>query len=136
MNTVGRFSLRGTELGWAKAWYLNLGMINKLSVLSVLHKMLDALSAFGLGVDNKAKIKFRAGLNLNTLKAYVRVRVRTEPINSFNIAEGIHIFGKVLIYRMFVCLKILCFLASFNAKSPSSSGVSKSYSDSSLTSDV
>ena len=64
----------------------------------VIHS--DALSAFGLGVDNKAKIKFRAGLNLNTFKAYIRVRVRTEPINSFNIAEGIHIFGKVIKTRL------------------------------------
>jgi hypothetical protein len=53
------------------------------------------LSAIGLGVDNKAKVKLRAGLNLKDFKAYLRIRVRTEPINSFNIAEGLHILGKI-----------------------------------------
>lgn len=75
----GRFSLRGSELGWAKAWYMNL----------------DALQVLGLGIDNKAKVKVRLGLNLNNYQAYFRVRFRSEPVNSFNIADGLTLFGKV-----------------------------------------
>lgn len=42
----GRFSLRGSELGWAKSWLWNLG----------------------LGESNSAKFKLRVGLNLKNYK--------------------------------------------------------------------
>ena len=61
----GRFSLRGTELGWTKSWFLNLG----------------------LGEESTAKIKLRMGLNLKSWQAYARVRFRTEPLSTFDIGE-------------------------------------------------
>lgn len=61
----GRFSLRGSELGWTKSWFLNLG----------------------LGEESTAKIKLRMGLNLKSLQAYARVRFRTEPLSTFDIGE-------------------------------------------------
>jgi hypothetical protein len=71
-------------VGWAKSWNINL----------------DALSGLGFGTDNAAKVKFRAGLNLSNLQAYLRVRFRTEPVNAFNIVEGVTLFGKVYcLYR-------------------------------------
>ena len=42
----GRFSLRGSELGWAKSWLWNLG----------------------LGESSSAKFKLRVGLNLKNYK--------------------------------------------------------------------
>ena len=42
----GRFSLRGSELGWTKSWFMNLG----------------------LGEESTAKIKLRMGLNLKSYK--------------------------------------------------------------------
>lgn len=69
----GRFSLRGSELGWAKSWIWNLG----------------------LGEENTAKFKLRMGLNLKTYKAYARLRFRTEPISPFDIGEGLSCAGKL-----------------------------------------
>ena len=69
----GRFSLRGSELGWAKSWLLNLG----------------------LGEENSAKFKLRLGFNLNSYKAYAKLRFRTEPISPFDIGEGVSCAGKV-----------------------------------------
>ena len=46
----GRFSLRGSELGWAKSWLWNLG----------------------LGESNSAKFKLRVGLNLKNYKVNIR----------------------------------------------------------------
>mmetsp|Transcript_29015 Transcript_29015/g.39863 ORF Transcript_29015/g.39863 Transcript_29015/m.39863 type:complete len:373 (+) Transcript_29015:2-1120(+) len=69
----GRFSLRGSELGWAKSWLLNLG----------------------LGEENTAKFKLRLGLNLKSYKAYAKLRFRTEPISPFDIGDGISCAGKL-----------------------------------------
>jgi len=69
----GRFSIRGSELGWTKSWFLNLG----------------------LGEESTAKIKLRMGLNLQSLKAYARVRFRTEPLSTFDIGEGLSCAGKL-----------------------------------------
>eukprot|EP01035_Chromulina_nebulosa_P018951 gene18951-24759_t len=69
----GRFSLRGSELGWTKSWLWNLG----------------------LGEENAAKFKLRMGLNLKTYKAYLRLRFRTEPISPFDIGDGISCAGKL-----------------------------------------
>lgn len=81
----GRFSLRGSELGWAKSWLWNLGMTE----------------------ENTAKLKLRMGLNLNTLKLYARLRFRTEPISPFDIGEGISCAGKLPMPG--VILLSLCF---------------------------
>jgi hypothetical protein len=48
-NFSGRFSLRGSELGWTKSWFMNLG----------------------LGEESTAKIKLRMGLNLKSYKVRV-----------------------------------------------------------------
>jgi len=69
----GRFSLRGSELGWTKSWIWNLGV----------------------GEDSTAKFKLRMGLNLKTYKVYARLRFRTEPINPFDIGEGLSCAGKI-----------------------------------------
>ncbi|KAJ1433992.1 hypothetical protein B484DRAFT_417654 [Ochromonadaceae sp. CCMP2298] len=69
----GRFSLRGSELGWAKSWMLNLG----------------------LGEEQAAKFKLRVGVNLKSYKAYAKLRFRTEPMSPFDIGEGISCAGKV-----------------------------------------
>eukprot|EP00981_Chlorochromonas_danica_P015396 scaffold12006_cov162-Ochromonas_danica.AAC.1 len=69
----GRFSLRGSELGWAKSWLLNLG----------------------LGEENAAKLKLRLGLNLKSYKLYAKLRFRTEPISPFDIGEGLSCAGKL-----------------------------------------
>lgn len=71
----GRFSLRGSELGWTKSWLWNLGLVE----------------------DNTAKFKLRLGLNFDSLKLYARLRFRTEPISPFDIGEGISCAGKVSI---------------------------------------
>ncbi len=73
----GRFSLRGSELGWTKSWLWSLGM--------------------GETEENGAKFKLRLGLNLKTLKAYARLRFRTEPISPFglDVGEGITCVGKL-----------------------------------------
>ena len=77
LSSVGRFSLRGSELGWAKAFYLNLGNLYTVYPSSVykasyLHHQittsLESLSVLGLGMENKAKIKLRVGLNLKDYK--------------------------------------------------------------------
>lgn len=70
---VGRFSLRGSELGWAKSWQPNLG----------------------LGEENSAKFKLRLGLNLNNYKFYAKLRFRTEPISPFDITDGLSCAGKL-----------------------------------------
>lgn len=72
----GRFSLRGNELGWAKTWLWNLGVV---------------------GAENSAKFKLRIGLNLNDFKAYVRLRFRTEPMSPFDVGDGLTCAGKVRI---------------------------------------
>eukprot|EP01040_Poterioochromonas_malhamensis_P014064 gene14064-15539_t len=69
----GRFSLRGSELGWAKSWQPNLG----------------------LGEENSAKFKLRLGLNLNNYKFYAKLRFRTEPISPFDITDGLSCAGKL-----------------------------------------
>lgn len=69
----GRFSLRGSELGWTKSWMLNLG----------------------LGEENAAKCKMRLGLNLRTYKLYAKLRFRTEPLSPFDIGEGLSCAGKL-----------------------------------------
>ena len=73
----GRFSLRGTELGWTKSWLWNFGM--------------------GESSENGAKFKLRLGFNVKTAKAYARLRFRAEPISPFglDIGEGITCAGKV-----------------------------------------
>ena len=70
---AGRFSLRGSELGWAKTWLWDLG----------------------LGADNSAKFKLRLGLNVKTLKSYVRLRFRTESLSPFDISDGLTCAGKI-----------------------------------------
>jgi len=69
----GRFSLRGSELGWAKAWILNLG----------------------LGEENSAKLKLRLGLNTKTQRLSLKLRFRTEPLSPFDIGDGISCAGKL-----------------------------------------
>lgn len=69
----GRFSLKGSELSWAKSFYINLG----------------------LGEDAAAKFKLRCGYNLNTHKLYARLRFRAEPLSCFDIAEGLSAAGKL-----------------------------------------
>ena len=69
----GRFSLKGSELSWAKSFHINLG----------------------LGEDAAAKFKLRCGYNLNTHKVYARLRFRAEPLSCFDIAEGISAAGKL-----------------------------------------
>ena len=75
-RTGGRFSIRGSELGWTKAWLWGLGMGDE---------------------DSGAKFKLRLGLNLKTMKAYARLRFRTQPMTPFGleIGEGISCAGKV-----------------------------------------
>jgi hypothetical protein len=70
---TGRFSLRGSELGWTKSWLWNLGITN----------------------DSSARFKLRFGLNLKTYKAYMRLRFRTEPISPFDFGDGLVCTGKV-----------------------------------------
>ncbi len=55
----------------------------------------------GLGEDNTAKFKLRMGINLNTYKAYARLRFRTEPISPFDIGEGLSCAGKVIFKRLY-----------------------------------
>ena len=69
----GRFSIRGSELGWTKSWFHNLG----------------------LGEESNAKIKLRMGLNLKDYKMYARVRFRTEPLSTFDIGDGLSCAGKL-----------------------------------------
>jgi hypothetical protein len=69
----GRFSLKGSELSWAKSWMVNLG----------------------LGEESSAKFKLRLGMNLKNYQAYARLRFRAEPISMFDIGEGITCGGKV-----------------------------------------
>ena len=69
----GRFSLKGSELSWAKSFHINLG----------------------LGEDAAAKFKLRCGYNLNSHKVYARLRFRAEPLSCFDIAEGISAAGKL-----------------------------------------
>ena len=81
----GRFSLRGSELGWAKSWMWSLGMTE----------------------ENTAKFKLRLGLNLLTLKLNGRLRFRTEPISPFDIGEGISCAGKLPIPGVVPILRAL-----------------------------
>jgi hypothetical protein len=69
----GRFSLKGSELSWAKTFRINLG----------------------LGEDAAAKFKLRCGYNLNNHKVYARLRFRAEPLSCFDITEGISAAGKL-----------------------------------------
>lgn len=69
----GRFSLRGSELGWAKSWLLNLG----------------------LGEQSSAMIKLRLGLNMKTQRLYAKLRFRTEPMSPFDIGDGLSCAGKL-----------------------------------------
>jgi hypothetical protein len=69
----GRFSLRGSELGWAKAWMLNLG----------------------LGEQSTAMIKLRLGLNTKTQRLYAKLRFRTDPMSPFDIGDGLSCAGKL-----------------------------------------
>ena len=81
----GRFSLRGSELGWAKSWIWGLGMTE----------------------ENTAKFKMRLGLNLRTLRFNGRLRFRTEPISLFDIGEGISCAGKLPIPGVMPILRAL-----------------------------
>ena len=74
----GRFSLRGSELSWAKSWLVNLGM----------------------GEESTAKFKLRLGMNLQTYKAYARLRFRAEPISFFDIGEGLSCAGKLPVPKL------------------------------------
>lgn len=69
----GRFSLRGSELGWAKSWLFN----------------------FGLGEQNSAMIKLRLGLNMKTQRLYAKLRFRTEPLSPFDIGDGLSCAGRL-----------------------------------------
>lgn len=53
----GRFSLRGSELGWTKSWFMNLG----------------------LGEESTAKIKLRMGLNLKSYKVTEKLFSDVDP---------------------------------------------------------
>ena len=74
----GRFSLRGSELGWAKSWMLNLGV----------------------GEASSVKFKLRMGLNLKNYQGYARLRFRTEPVSPSMDAEGLSCIGKVQISKI------------------------------------
>lgn len=69
----GRFSMRGSELGWAKSWPLNLG----------------------LGEEFTAKLKLRLGLNLKTQRLYAKLRFRTVPMSPFDIGDGLCCEGRL-----------------------------------------
>ena len=62
----------------------------------------------GLGEEQSMKLKLRLGLDLRTLRAYAKLRFRTEPISLFNIKDGLACGGKVS-----VC-KYGCFVYSEN----------------------
>ncbi len=97
----GRFSLRGSELGWAKSWMLNLGSYAcVLSTSCSASGSMQCNIAAGLGEENTAKFKLRLGLNLKTQKAYAKLRFRTEPISPFDIGEGVSCAGKVWMRAM------------------------------------
>ena len=81
----GRFSLRGSELGWAKSWIWSVGMND----------------------ENTAKFKMRLGLNLLTLRFNGRLRFRTEPISPFDVGEGISCAGKLPIPGVMPILRAL-----------------------------
>ena len=81
----GRFSLRGSELGWTKSWLWNLG----------------------IGEESSAKFKLRLGLNLNTFKVYARLRFRTEPMNPFDIGEGLSCAGKLPLPGILPILRVV-----------------------------
>ena len=51
----------------------------------------------GLGEQSNAKIKLRLGLNLQSLRAYAKIRFRTEPvsINPYDFEDGLSCLGKV-----------------------------------------
>lgn len=72
-HLLGRFSLRGSELGWAKSWLLHLG----------------------LGEENSIKLKLRMGLNLKSYKAYAKLRFRAEPFSPMDIGDGLTCAGKL-----------------------------------------
>jgi hypothetical protein len=80
----GRFTLRGSELGWTKAWLWNMGLSD----------------------ENTAKLKLRMGLNMNSWKMYARLRFRTEPISPFDLGEGISCVGKLPLPRVLPLLRV------------------------------
>lgn len=69
----GRFSLRGSELGWAKSWIIGLGF----------------------GEQSSAMIKLRLGLNMKTQRLYAKLRFRTDPMSPFDIGDGLSCAGKL-----------------------------------------
>ena len=81
----GRFSLRGSELGWTKSWLWNLGM----------------------GEESSAKFKLRVGFNLNSKKVYARLRFRCEPMNPFDIGEGLSCAGKIPLPGVLPILRVI-----------------------------
>jgi hypothetical protein len=83
----GRFTLRGSELGWAKSWLWNMVCIILSFVIWFLIN-LELLMLKGMSDDNTAKLKLRMGLNLHSWKMYARLRFRTEPISPFDLGEG------------------------------------------------
>eukprot|EP01041_Mallomonas_annulata_P010140 gene10140-21147_t len=81
----GRFSLRGSELGWAKSWRANMG----------------------LGEDNTVKFKLRLGYNLKSSQSYARVRFRTEPLTPFDIEEGLTCTGRLPLPGLLPALRLV-----------------------------
>mmetsp|Transcript_35599 Transcript_35599/g.36304 ORF Transcript_35599/g.36304 Transcript_35599/m.36304 type:complete len:320 (+) Transcript_35599:300-1259(+) len=81
----GRFSVRGSELGWAKSWRANMG----------------------LGEDNTVKFKLRVGYNMKTKQSYARVRFRTEPLTPFDIQEGLVCTGRVPLPGVLPVLRVV-----------------------------
>lgn len=90
----GRFSLRGSELGWAKSFRVNVGM----------------------GEDNTVKFKVRVGYNLKSTQAYARVRFRTEPVTPFDIGEGLSCTGRIPLPRVFGLFRLVPLRAEYRLR--------------------
>lgn len=90
----GRFSLRGSELGWAKSFRVNVGM----------------------GEDNTVKFKLRVGYNLKSTQAYARVRFRTEPVTPFDIGEGLSFTGRVPLPKIFGLFRLAPLRAEYRLR--------------------
>ena len=71
----GRFSLRGSELGWTKSWFMNLG----------------------LGEESTAKIKLRMGLNLKSYKVLLILSIH-HYISLFNFNYYFHFIFDINLY--------------------------------------
>ncbi len=103
---TGRFSLRGSELGWTKSWLLNFNLGNGVDDSHGDGVSAPTSSSNGVGgsaprtLNTNTKLRLRLGLDLKTHKLYAKLRFRTEPMLSTiidfgDVQDGLTCAGKL-----------------------------------------